>query len=165
MQRILNDPDNIVDEMVQGYIKAHKDILKETNNKRVVQSINSPKDRVGIVTGGGSGHKPAFIGYVGENMCDAVAIGEIFSSPPASAFLDAFRTANGNKGVACLYGNYSGDNMNVKMAMKMAKKEGIEVKTVVANDDVASAPKEEKESDVVLLVKSLCGRLEAQKLP
>lgn len=145
MQRILNDPDNIVDEMVQGYIKAHKDILKETNNKRVVQSINSPKDRVGIVTGGGSGHKPAFIGYVGENMCDAVAIGEIFSSPPASAFLDAFRTANGNKGVACLYGNYSGDNMNVKMAMKMAKKEGIEVKTVVANDDVASAPKEEKE--------------------
>jgi len=77
-------------------------------------------------------------------MIDAVAIGEIFSSPPAKAFYDAFKTADSGKGVACLYGNYAGDNMNVKMAMKMAEKDGIMVKTVIANDDVASAPKEEK---------------------
>lgn len=145
MQRILNDPDYIVDEMVQGYLKAHKDIVEGTSNTRVVKSTFSTTDRVGVVTGGGSGHKPAFVGYVGKNMCDAVAIGEVFSSPPALAFLDAFRVANSNKGVACLYGNYSGDNMNVKIATKMAKKEGIEVKTVVANDDVASAPKDQKD--------------------
>jgi dihydroxyacetone kinase-like protein len=82
---------------------------------------------------------------VGTNLCDAVAVGEIFSSPTAAAFLDAFRAADQGKGVACLYGNYSGDNMNVKMAIKMAKKEGIEVKTVVANDDVPSAPKDQRE--------------------
>src|SRR5699024_11999454 len=87
----------------------------------------------------GSGHKPAFIGYIGENLCDAVAVGEIFSSPTAKAFLDAIKAADSGKGVACLYGNYAGDNMNVKMAVRKAKKLGIEVKTVVANDDCASA--------------------------
>ena len=76
--------------------------------------------KVGIVTGGGSGHKPAFIGYIGQGMIDAVAIGEVFSSPSAQAFLDAFRAADGGAGVACLYGNYAGDNMNVKMAIRMA---------------------------------------------
>jgi dihydroxyacetone kinase len=74
-------------------------------------------------------------------MVDAVAIGEIFSSPTAKSFHDAMRAANGGAGVACLYGNYAGDNMNVKMAMSMAAEEGIAVKTVVANDDVPSAPK------------------------
>lgn len=145
MQRILNDPDYIVDEMLKGFLKAHKDIVEKTNNPRVVRAVCSPEDRVSVVTGGGSGHKPAFVGYVGKNMCDAVAVGEICSSPTAVAFLDAFRVVDSKKGVACLYGNYSGDNMNVKMAVKMAKKEGIEVRTVVANDDVASAPKEQRE--------------------
>ena len=97
------------------------------------------------MTGGGSGHKPAFIGYIGENLCDAVAVGEIFSSPTAKAFLDAIKEADAGKGVACLYGNYAGDNMNVKMAVRKAKKLGIEVKTVVANDDCASASKDELE--------------------
>ncbi|MFT4073601.1 MAG: dihydroxyacetone kinase subunit DhaK [Dysgonamonadaceae bacterium] len=145
MQRILNNPDNIVDEMLSGFLKTHSDIVEKTNNQRVVKSKQPVENRVGVVTGGGSGHKPAFIGYVGKNMCDAVAVGEICSSPTAVAFFDACKTANGGKGVACLYGNYSGDNMNVKMAVKMAKKEGIEVKTVVANDDVASAPKDQRE--------------------
>jgi dihydroxyacetone kinase-like protein len=145
MQRILNNPDFIVEEYLKGYVKAHSDIVAPTGNDRVVKRADIPGDHVGIVTGGGSGHKPAFIGYVGTNLCDAAAIGEIFSSPTAAAFLDAFRAANQGKGVACLYGNYSGDNMNVKMAIKMAKKEGIEVKTVVANDDVPSAPKDQRE--------------------
>lgn len=145
MQRILNDPDNIVDEMLKGFLKTHSDIVIKTNNPRVIKYVSAPEDRVGVVTGGGSGHKPAFIGYAGKNMVDAVAVGEICSSPTAAAFLDAFRAADGKKGVACLYGNYSGDNMNVKMAVKMAKKEGLEVKTVVANDDVASAPKDQRE--------------------
>lgn len=151
MQRILNNPDNIVDEMLEGFVNCHGDIVKrvitnDDNPRGVVAAKEAPiAGKVGIVTGGGSGHKPAFVGYVGKNMCDAAAVGEIFSSPTATAFLDAFRAANGGKGVACLYGNYSGDNMNVKMAIKMAKREGIEVKTVVANDDVCSAPKDQRE--------------------
>lgn len=145
MQRILNDPDHIVEEMLEGFLKANEHIVVSTDNPRVVRAVEPPQDRVGVVTGGGSGHKPAFVGYVGKNMVDAVAVGEIFSSPTAAAFLDAFRVANAGKGVACLYGNYSGDNMNVKMAARMAKKEGIAVKTVVANDDVPSAPRDQRE--------------------
>jgi dihydroxyacetone kinase-like protein len=145
MQRIINNPNDVVDDMINGFIKAHKDIIEKTENNRVLKYKKAPiKNKVGIVTGGGSGHKPAFIGYIGENMVDAVAIGEIFSSPTAKAFYDAFKTADSGKGVACLYGNYAGDNMNVKMAIKMAEKDGIAVKTVIANDDVASAPKEER---------------------
>lgn len=145
MQRIMNNPDYIVDEMVEGFLKAHGDIVQKTEDPRVVKAANIPEGKVGVVTGGGSGHKPAFIGYVGENMVDAVAVGEVFSSPTAKSFENAFEAADQGKGVACLYGNYSGDNMNVKMAVKRAAKKGITVKTVVANDDVASAPKDQRE--------------------
>lgn len=145
MQRILNNPDDIVDEMLKGFLKVHSDIVEAAQNPRVIKAKNIPGKKVGVITGGGSGHKPAFIGYVGKNLCDAAAVGEICSSPTAAAFLDACKEADQGQGVACLYGNYSGDNMNVKMAVKMAKKAGITVKTVVANDDVASAPKDERE--------------------
>ena len=151
MQRIVNNPDNIVDEMLAGFVLCHADVVKrvvtsEDNARGVVAAKDAPvHGKVGVVTGGGSGHKPAFIGYVGKNMCDAAAVGEICSSPTALSFLEAFRAANGGAGIACLYGNYSGDNMNVKMACRMAKREGIPVKTVVANDDVASAPKDQRE--------------------
>ena len=146
MNRIVNNPDFVVEDMLKGFVKTHKDIVSTTEDARVLKYKNAPVEgKVGIVTGGGSGHKPAFIGYIGENLCDAVAVGEIFSSPTAKAFLDAIKEADSGKGVACLYGNYAGDNMNVKMAMRKAKKLGIEVKTVVANDDCASAPKTELE--------------------
>jgi len=140
MQKIINNPHEVVDEMVQGFVKVHADIVAATENERVLKYKNAPvANKVGIVTGGGSGHKPAFVGYIGKNLVDAVAVGEIFSSPPAQMFYDAFKAADSGKGVACLYGNYAGDNMNVKMAIEMAKEDGIEVKTVVANDDVPSA--------------------------
>lgn len=145
MQRILNHPDNIVDEMLKGFLKAHSDLVEASGHPRVVKAKNISNGKVAVVTGGGSGHKPAFIGYVGNGMCDAAAVGEIFSSPTAASFLEAFKATDSGKGVACLYGNYSGDNMNVKMAVKMAKKQGITVKTVVANDDVASAPRDQRE--------------------
>ncbi len=146
MQRFVNDPDDIVDETVRGFIKAHGDLVRlHPNNDRVVVAHGVPaRGRVGIVTGGGSGHEPAFLGYVGRGMVDAVAVGELFSSPTAKAFLEAVRVADGGAGVCVLYGNYAGDNMNVKMAQRMAAKEGIEVLTVVANDDVCSAPASER---------------------
>ncbi len=146
MQRILNNPDNIVDEMLEGFLRAHPDLVQKTENPRSIRSVFPIRNRVGVVTGGGSGHKPAFIGYCGKNLCDGIAVGEICSSPTAQQFLDAFLACDAGKGVACLYGNYSGDNMNVKMAVKEAKKKyNLTVKTVVCNDDVASAPFAERE--------------------
>ncbi len=146
MQRIINDPNQVVEDMLKGFVQCHADLVSPTGNPRVLKYKNAPvAGKVGIVTGGGSGHKPAFIGYIGKNMVDAVAAGEIFSSPSARAFYDAFKAADAGKGVACLYGNYAGDNMNVKMAMELAEDDGIRVKTVVANDDVPSAPKNERE--------------------
>ncbi len=146
MQRIINDPNSVVEDMLKGFVKAHPDLVVSTGNPRVLKYKNAPiPGKVGIVTGGGSGHKPAFIGYIGKNMVDAVAAGEIFASPAAKAFYHAFKAADAGRGVACLYGNYAGDNMNVKMAIEMAEDDGIRVKTVVANDDVPSAPKTERE--------------------
>jgi dihydroxyacetone kinase-like protein len=146
MQKFINNPQDVVDEMLMGFVKAHPDLIATTENDRVLKFKDAPvRDRVGIVTGGGSGHKPAFIGYLGRNMVDAVAVGEIFTSPPAQMFYDAIKAADGGKGVAILYGNYAGDNMNVDMAMEEAGEEGIPVKKVVANDDVPSAPKAERE--------------------
>lgn len=146
MQRFVNNPDLVVEDTVKGFVKAHSDIVKLAENPRVVVAKHAPvKGKVGVVTGGGSGHEPAFIGYTGKNMLDAVAVGELFSSPTAKSFHDAIKAADGGAGVVCLYGNYAGDNMNVKMATKLAAKDGIEVATVVANDDVCSAPISERE--------------------
>ncbi|MGA2642194.1 MAG: dihydroxyacetone kinase subunit DhaK [Spirochaetia bacterium] len=145
MQRILNDPARVVEDMLKGFLRAHRNIVAPTDNPRVVKYRAAPvKGKVGIVTGGGSGHKPAFIGYVGRNMVDAAAVGEVFTSPTAKSFFDAFRAADAGRGVACLFGNYAGDTMNVKLSMELAEDAGIQVKTVVANDDVPSAPRTER---------------------
>ena len=146
MQKIINDPSMVVDQMLEGFAKAHGDLVSVTENERVLKYREAPvQGKVGIVTGGGSGHKPAFIGYIGRHMCDSVAVGELFSSPPAQMFYDAIREADGGKGVAVLYGNYAGDNMNVAMAMELAEEDGIKVGKVVANDDVPSAPANARE--------------------
>ncbi|WP_251866588.1 dihydroxyacetone kinase subunit DhaK [Enterococcus malodoratus] len=144
MQIFVNDPDFIVEDMLKGFTAAHPEVMLSTLNDRVV-ALRDKQEKVGVITGGGSGHEPAFLGYIGEGMLDAVAIGEVFASPPAQAFLDAMIEADNGHGVACLFGNYAGDNMNVKMAIQMAEDEDIEVKYVVATDDIASSPKETRE--------------------
>ena len=138
MQKLVNDPKYMVDESVSGFVKCYSEIIARTQNKRVVRYKAAPvSGKVGVVTGGGSGHDPAFIGYIGRNMLDAVAVGGIFTPPTVEEFLDAFRAADAGKGVACLYGNYIRDIVNVHRAIELAEAEGIQVKTVVANDDVA----------------------------
>lgn len=145
MQKIINDPSLVVDQMLEGFVKANSDLVSTTENERVLKYKNAPvKGKVGVVTGGGSGHKPAFVGYIGRNMVDAVAVGELFSSPPAQMFYDAIREADAGAGVAILYGNYAGDNMNVAMAIEQAEDDGIVVGKVVANDDVPSAPSSDR---------------------
>jgi dihydroxyacetone kinase-like protein len=146
VNRIINDPEQVADEAIHGVVAAFPEILEKTDNPRVLRATHRRgTGKVGIVTGGGSGHEPAFLGFVGAGLCDAVACGEIFASPTAKSFHAAFKAADAGAGVACLYGNYAGDNMNVKMAVKLAAKDGVEVRTVVANDDVASAARAEKE--------------------
>ncbi len=146
MNRVIDDPDQVTEDSLTGVLAAHPDLLAKTDHPRVLRRAGRDvTPRVGIVTGGGSGHEPAFLGYVGPGLCDAVAIGEVFASPTAKSFHAAFREADQGKGVACLYGNYAGDNMNVKMAVKLAAKDGLRVETVVANDDVASAAADQAE--------------------
>lgn len=146
LNRLINDPDAVVEDMLRGMIAAHPRLIQLESNPRVIHRAGMPiSGRVGVVTGGGAGHEPAFVGYVGQGMVDSVAVGEVFSSPSAKTFFDAFKAADGGAGIACLYGNYAGDNMNVKMAIKMAERIGMQVKTVVARDDVASAPLSELE--------------------
>lgn len=145
MQRFVNNADYVMDDMLQGFVKANPEVKFCERNEHVISKTHMTEQKVGLVTGGGSGHEPAFVGYIGEGMLDSVAIGEVFASPPAQAFYDAIMDADQGKGVAVLFGNYAGDNMNVKMAIQMAQDEEVDVKYVVANDDIASAPKTEKE--------------------
>ncbi|MBT9431989.1 dihydroxyacetone kinase subunit DhaK [Candidatus Sodalis endolongispinus] len=148
MQRLLNDPDRVVDDMLDGFLRVHAESVQRCDeNPRVITrtSAAQPPGKVGLVTGGGSGHEPAFLGYLGEGMLDAVAVGEVFSSPTANAFLAAIRAADQGQGVACLFGNYAGDSMNVQMAIAMAEDEHRRVRIVKARDDIASAPHQDAE--------------------
>jgi dihydroxyacetone kinase len=142
MRKIINDPDHFVDEVVDGILAAHPQMLKSvTNDRRALARADAPiAGHVGIVTGGGSGHLPLFLGYVGEGLCTAVAVGNVFSSPSPEQILAATRAAHGGAGVLYLYGNYGGDVMNFDLAGEFAADEGIETATVVGTDDVASAP-------------------------
>jgi dihydroxyacetone kinase-like protein len=143
MKKLLNDPQNFVDEMLEGVLSAHPDMLKAaSDDHRALVRADAPVEgRVGIVTGGGSGHLPVFLGYVGHGLCTGVAVGNVFSSPSPDQILAATRASSGGAGVLYLYGNYGGDVMNFDLAGDLAAGE-IETDTVVGTDDVASAPPE-----------------------
>jgi len=142
MKKFINDPNKVVDESVEGYIAAYPDKVEALTDARVIVRKNNPKiAKVGVITGGGSGHKPAFLGYVGEGLCDAAAIGEIFAAPPAEWIYKGIKRIDMGRGVICLFGNFSGDIMNFRMAKTLAEVDGIEVEEVIAKDDIASSPK------------------------
>jgi dihydroxyacetone kinase-like protein len=142
MRKIINDPNAFVDEVVDGILAAQPRMLKAvSDDHRALARADAPlAGRVGIVTGGGSGHLPLFLGYVGQGLCTAVAVGNVFSSPSPEQILAATRAAHGGAGVLYLYGNYGGDVMNFDLASELALDEGIETATVLGTDDVASAP-------------------------
>lgn len=147
MRKLINDAEHFVVEMLDGILGAHPDQLKvAADDPHALVAAAAPvAGKVGIVTGGGSGHLPLFLGYVGEGMLDGVAVGDVFASPSADQVLQATRAVNGGAGVLYLYGNYGGDLMNFDLAAELADAEGIEVRTVVGADDVASAPKGQEE--------------------
>ncbi len=147
MKKILNKPDAYVDEMLEGLTAAHPEYyrLHGDSGKVVARARPGKAGKVGIVTGGGSGHLPVFTGYVGAGLLDACAIGDVFASPSAEQMADAIRAANSGAGVLRLYGNYGGDVMNFDMAGELVEFEDISCTTVLLADDVASAPPEEAE--------------------
>ena len=141
-KKMINSADDIISELIDGMVGAHPDILTlEGQTGRAVVAINGPRDgKVGIVLGGGSGHEPAFSGYVGKGFADAVAVGNVFASPSPDQIVDAALAANGGVGVLFLYGNYTGDVMNFSMAVEQLSKQDIHAASVLVTDDVASAP-------------------------
>lgn len=146
MKKILNDPQDYVEQMLQGLVLAHPQYYEQAGDGRVIKRAGGIRPgKVGAVSGGGSGHLPIFTGYVGKGLLDACAIGEVFSSPSVDQMAEAMRAANGGAGVLRLYGNYGGDRMNFDMAGDMLDMEGVQSTTVLLADDVASAPPAEAE--------------------
>jgi dihydroxyacetone kinase-like protein len=147
MKKILNQPFAYVDEMLEGLCAAHPDYYRQIGSeRRVIARPGAPiPGKVGIVSGGGSGHLPIFTGFVGKGLLDACAIGDVFSSPTANQMADAIRAANGGAGVLRLYGNYRGDILNFDMAGEMLEMEDVRTTTVLVADDVASAGPEQRD--------------------
>lgn len=135
MKKIINSPDKVVSEMLEGMEKAHRS-LRYVRELEVI-TRREKSDKVGLVSGGGSGHEPSHAGYVGKGMLDSAVAGNVFASPSPDRILKGIEEANSGKGVLLVIKNYSGDIMNFEMAKDLAMMDGIEVDSVVVRDDVA----------------------------
>lgn len=141
MRRLINDGYDVVEEMLEGYCLAHSEYveLKEDCHRVVVSKKISKEPRVRIIIGGGSGHEPAFLGYVGQDFADAAAVGNVNTSPSPEYCYEAVKAVDSGKGCLFVYGNYAGDVMNFDMAVELAADEGIRVETVTVTDDIYSS--------------------------
>ena len=138
MKKLINKPDDVVTEALAGIAAAHPDLVEVHYNPNFIVRADAPVEgKVGIVSGGGSGHEPMHGGFVGPGMLDAACPGEVFTSPTPDQMLDATKAVNGGAGVLHIVKNYTGDVMNFEMAADLGRGEGIEVEAVVIDDDVA----------------------------
>lgn len=146
MKKFLNEPAQFVDEMIQGIVAAHPKQLKYIADdfRCIVRADEKKEGKVGLATGGGSGHLPLFLGYVGKGMLDGCSVGGVFQSPSAQQMLEVTKAVDSGAGVLYIYGNYTGDIMNFEMASEMADMEDIRVEHILGAEDVASAPKGEE---------------------
>jgi len=146
MKKCINSPENYVRETVEGIIAAHGDRLRlAEGNFRAVITARPKPGKVAIVTGGGSGHLPLFLGYVGEGLADGCAVGNVFASPGSADMYETIKAADNGAGTLLLFGNYGGDRMNFEMAAELAEMDDIRTVTLLGADDVASSPNEERE--------------------
>src|SRR5919197_214037 len=138
MKKLINKPEDVVTEELQGIAAAHPDLVRIQFGPNIIVRADAPvQGKVGLVSGGGSGHEPMHGGFVGQGMLDAACPGEVFTSPTPDQMLDATKAVDGGAGVLHIVKNYTGDIMNFEMAADLARGEGIEVEAVVTNDDVA----------------------------
>ena len=145
MKKIINNPKDIVDQMLDGLLKANKDKIIRIEDTNVIAKKDAPiEGKVGLISGGGSGHEPAHAGFVGRSMLDCAVAGDIFTSPTPDQILEAIKKANSGKGVFMVIKNYQGDVMNFEMAKEMAEMEDIEVEYVIVNDDIVVENKEDR---------------------
>ncbi len=147
-KKIINDGANAVDEMLEGALAAHSAkvfALGHYSPRSMIARDGPRPGKVGMVIGGGSGHEPSFLGFVGKGLADAAAIGNVFASPPPDPIIECTKAVNNGAGVLYMYGNYAGDVMNFDMAAEMVAMEDIEVRTVLTTDDVASAPADQRD--------------------
>jgi dihydroxyacetone kinase len=145
LKKLLNDPFDAVDEMLEGFVAAHAELVRLAA-PRVVARREPATGKVGLVVGGGSGHEPAFAGYVGRGLADAAALGNVFAAPSPDVCLAAIRAASTGRGVLLAYGNYAGDVLNFDLAAELAAAEGIPTRTIRVSDDVASAPPDQRDA-------------------
>ncbi len=144
MKKVMNKASDFVDETVEGIVFAYGDKVKLLNgDKRILLNAHEvKKGKVGIVTAGGSGHLPLFLGYVGDGMLDGCAIGNVFASPSSNKMAEMIKACDSGSGVLCLYGNYGGDNMNFDMACETVEFDDVKTATIRVKDDIVSSPKE-----------------------
>ncbi|MBB3458572.1 dihydroxyacetone kinase-like protein [Rhizobium sp. BK313] len=146
-KKLINDGAAAVDEMLAGILAAHPRHLRavEGSPRSIIANEGPRPGKVGLIIGGGSGHEPTFLGFVGKGLADAAAIGNVFASPPPDPIIECAKAVDGGAGVLFMYGNYAGDVMNFDMAAEMLAMDDIEARTVLTTDDVASAPIDQRE--------------------
>jgi dihydroxyacetone kinase-like protein len=161
IKKLVNDPAELAIELVEAFADAHPELVQRTGARVLARAESGSPGKVGIATGGGSGHEPAFLGYVGLGMADSVAVGNVFAAPSPDVILESIVEADHGGGVLLVYGNYSGDVMNCRLAVRKAAATGIDVRQLFVTDDLASAAKTEADrrrgiaGDVMVL--KLCG--------
>jgi dihydroxyacetone kinase-like protein len=170
MKKLINKPDDVVTEALQGIAAAHPDLVKVQFNPNVIVRADAPvQGKVGLVSGGGSGHEPMHGGFVGPGMLDAACPGEVFTSPTPDQMLDATKAVNGGAGVLHIVKNYTGDVMNFEMAADLGQGEGIEVEAVVIDDDVAVQDSlytaGRRGVGTTVLAEKICGAAAEEKRP
>lgn len=145
MKKFINDPNNLVGELLEGFALANQRTVTLTGSNLVVRTNPKPQDRVALVTLGGSGHEPALSGFVGEGMLDISVPGEVFAAPGPPRVLEALRAASRDAGILFVVLNHAGDVMSANIVMDMIQSEGIKVKQVLTHEDISAGPREKPE--------------------
>lgn len=137
MKKIINQPKDVVNEMLDGIVYMHDHLVERLDGLEVIVRKADKKGKVGLISGGGSGHEPSHAGFVGQGMLSAAVCGAVFTSPTPDQILEAIKASDEGSGVFMVIKNYSGDVMNFEMAQELAEMEGIDVASVVVDDDIA----------------------------
>ena len=137
MKKVINAPQDVVSEMIQGMVLAYPEYVRKVDAADVIVRAEAKQKKVALISGGGSGHEPSHAGFVGYGMLDAGVCGAVFTSPTPDAVFEAIKAVKTDEGVLLIIKNYTGDVMNFEMAMEMAEAEGIKVDKVIIDDDVA----------------------------
>ena len=143
MKKIINNKNEIVDDMLMGYVKAHSDRVKfsSENNRIILRKIKKEENKTSLLIGNGSGHEPIAVGWVGEGLLDANVVGDIFAAPSGDLILEGIKEFKDNQGVILLVSNHAGDVMNGELAIELAQDSKINASSLIMYDDIASAPK------------------------